>query len=178
MAMTESSSEALRKELSKAQDALEASARRVAELESQCARTDRDEVKGALLLAAETAHRTGVFFLLFLSFALQRIRALEDQIEDLAAQLKESSLYPLAGSPKTQSDDEYIVVEQDSPRSLSFQLKEREAEIRQAVAHAKKLEEMYNAAEARTLSFERQVELTFHFEKLVGNLKVWRVNDN
>ncbi|KAG0584687.1 hypothetical protein KC19_3G228000 [Ceratodon purpureus] len=137
MTMTESSSEALREELSKAQNEarqaraeLEESSKRVLELESQCSKVDTDE----------------------------QIRALEEQIEDLMEKLKETSVYPL-GSPKTQSDDEYIVVEQESPESLSFQLKEREAEIRKAIAHAKKLQELYNAAEERTLNFERQVQV-------------------
>lgn len=88
---------------------------------------------------------------------------MEDQIEDLTGKLKKAEealtapSSPELGSPKTQSDDEYIVVEPGSPNTLENKLKEREAEIRKAIAHAKKLEEMYNTAEERTLTFEKQV---------------------
>lgn len=144
--MTESSSEALRKKLSKAQDdALQAttdfeqSAKRAAALVSECVKrkTATDE----------------------------QVRALEDQIEVLTDKLKkvEETLTapssPELGSPKTQSDDEYIVVEPGSSDALEKKLEQREAEIRKAIAHAKKLEQMYNTAEERTLAFENLVQV-------------------
>ena len=94
---------------------------------------------------------------------MQQIRALEDQIEVLTDKLKlaeeafTAPSSPELGSPKTQSDDEYIVVEPGSSDALEKKLVQREAEIRKAIAHAKKLEQMYITAEERTLTFEKLV---------------------
>jgi len=88
---------------------------------------------------------------------------LEDQIEVLTDKLKKAEealtapSSPYLESPKTQSDDEYIVVESGSSDALEKKLEQREAEIRKAIAHAKKLEQMYNTAEERTLTFEKLV---------------------
>lgn len=115
---------------------------------------------------------------------LQRIRMLEDQVEDLTEKLKRAevgSTYSLTPSspdlesPKTQSDDEYIVVEQEGPNDLENKLKLKEAEMRKAIAHAKRLEDMYNTAERKTLTFERQVNnLTPCFSlKIEESLRHW-----
>lgn len=87
------------------------------------------------------------------------------QILDLTVKLRKAEETLTApsssviGSPTAQSDDDYIVVEPGSPTVLQDKLKEREAEIRKAISHAKKLEDMYNTAEERTLNFEKQVIL-------------------
>lgn len=94
---------------------------------------------------------------------MQKIRVLEGQIEDFTYRLKKAEeaftapSSPEIGSPKTQSEDEYIVVEPGSPSARDSQLKQREEEIKKAIAHAKKLEDVYNTAEERAMSFERQV---------------------
>lgn len=176
--MTESSSSelALREELSKAHDEarqakanLEQSAKRVSALESECVKRDptTDKVGACYCTVIDVVdHRTRVVEfrdLLQSLILLQQIRALEEQIDELTIKLKKAEealtapSSPELGSPKTQSDDEYIVVEPGSPNTLENKLKEREAEIRKAMAHASKLEEMYNTAEERTLTFEKQV---------------------
>lgn len=94
----------------------------------------------------------------------QQTRVFEDHMEVLSEKSMRTDVdmsYPVSPSspdresPKTQSDDEYIVVEQEAPEDLQNKLQEKEVEIRNAIAHAKKLEEMYNTAEQNTC--DRQV---------------------
>nr|XP_024362645.1 myosin-10-like isoform X3 [Physcomitrium patens] len=145
--MAETSSEALMEELAKAHG-------------------EARQVKADL---KEDTKRVSALNLQYAELSMdERIRMLEDQVEDLTEKLKRAevgSTYSLTPSspdlesPKTQSDDEYIVVEQEGPNDLENKLKLKEAEMRKAIAHAKRLEDMYNTAERKTLTFERQVKV-------------------
>ncbi|XP_024364713.1 uncharacterized protein [Physcomitrium patens] len=143
--MMSSSSEALVEELAKA----------------------RDEVRQAKSDLAESANRVAVLELQCAQLpTVEQTRVFEDHMEVLSEKSMRTDVdmsYPVSPSspdresPKTQSDDEYIVVEQEAPEDLQNKLQEKEVEIRNAIAHAKKLEEMYNTAEQNTC--DRQVKV-------------------